>query len=82
MQGAKQTGEPLDYAASVLMLRAHEPELAEKLVDFHGVEEVLQWMQQQGLCHAPVDIVGQDEFNYDFLLQFGASGRWLAFGVT
>jgi hypothetical protein len=29
-----------------------------------------------------VDIVGQDEFHYDFLVRLDAEGRWLAFGVN
>jgi hypothetical protein len=82
MNDATQTHETLDYSDYVAKLRSCEPELADALAGFHGVEDVLQWMQRRGLCHMPVDIVGQDEFSYDFLVQFEAQGRWLAFGVT
>jgi hypothetical protein len=74
--------EPLDYPDYIQSLRVQEPVLAEELAGFHGVEDVLQWMQRRGLVQPNIDMVGQDEFSYDFLLQFEPAGRWLAFGVT
>jgi hypothetical protein len=73
---------PLEYADYMERLRANEPELAREFAEFQGIENVLDWMKRQGRCRAAVDIVGQDEFEYDFLLQLGPGGRWLAFGVT
>jgi hypothetical protein len=73
----------LDYADYVIRLRVQDPDLAAELAGFHGIENVLQWSQQRGfLAKEGIDIVGQDEFSYDFLLQFGTGGRWLAFGVN
>jgi hypothetical protein len=63
-------------------LRATDPQLAEEFAGFTGVEQVLQWMARRGLATTAVDIVGQDEFEYDFLVRLDAAGRWLAFGVT
>jgi hypothetical protein len=74
--------EPPEYVEYVNRLRAEWPDLAEEFGRFTGVEQVLQWMQRRDLCRASVDIVGQDEFHYDFLIQFDPGGRWLAFGVT
>jgi hypothetical protein len=37
-------------------------------------------MQRRGLKR--VDIVAQDEFHYDFLIELEPGGRWAAFGVT
>ena len=39
-------------------------------------------MLRRGLDKPPLDLVGQDEFNYDFLVQYEQGGKWLAFGVT
>jgi len=72
----------LDYADYVERLHAQDQALAAELAGFHGVERVLQWMQERGLIHTAIDLVGQDEFSYDFLVQLGLDGRWLAFGVT
>jgi hypothetical protein len=72
----------LEYAEHVELLRATEPILAGELAEFHGVEQVLQWMQQRGLIKPALDLVGQDEFSYDFVIEFEPNGRWLAFGVS
>ena len=71
-----------DYAEYVNRLAQQESALAEQVADFHGIEHVLQWMQTNGLCHTKVDIVGQDEFHYDFLVEMPAAGQWIVFGVT
>jgi hypothetical protein len=71
-----------EYSDHVETLRLREPELAEELKGFTGVEHVLQWMLKRGLKKPPLDMVGQDEFNYDFLLELEPAGRWLAFSVT
>lgn len=72
----------LEYADYVEVLRAGSPELADEMASFRGVEDVLQWMQRRGLTRAAVDLIGMDEFSYDFLIQFEPNGRWIAFGVT
>jgi hypothetical protein len=78
----KMTAADLEYADYVDQLRGSDPALADALVGFHGIEQVLAWMQQQGLSRAAVDIIGQDEFEYDFLIEVEPGGSWLAFGVT
>ena len=47
-----------------------------------GVSSVLKWMQASGLAGTRVDIVGQDEFESDFLVRLGSDQEWLAFGLT
>ncbi len=71
-----------EYADHVEALRAESPDLAAEIALFRGVEEVLQWMKQRGLTRAAVDLIGMDEFSYDFLIQLEPAGRWIAFGVT
>jgi hypothetical protein len=71
-----------DYRDSLPTLRAADPVLAAEVERFNGIRDVLLWMQQRNLSGAAVDIVGQDEFHYDFLIQFEPQGRWIAFGVT
>jgi hypothetical protein len=72
----------LDYPDYVETLRAREPDLAEEFARFTGITAVLDWMKRRGLTGTAVDIVGQDEFYYDFLIQMEPAGRWLSFGVT
>jgi hypothetical protein len=72
----------LDYPDDVAELRAAEPALADEIADFVGIDRVLAWMQKCQLTSAAVDIIGQDEFNYDFLIQLERDGRWISFGVT
>jgi hypothetical protein len=62
-------------------LRAEHPELARDFAGFDGLEDVLQWLGRRDLGRGAVDIVGQDEFHYDFLVRL-EGGRWLAVGVT
>jgi hypothetical protein len=71
-----------EYVDHVETLRTHSPELATEVAPFRSVEHVLQWMQRRGLTRAAVDLVGMDEFSYDFLIQLEPNGRWIAFGVT
>lgn len=72
----------LDYPNYAQQLTAVDSRLAEEIADFHGIEHVLQWMQQRQLPNNRVDIIGQDEFNYDFLIELEPQGRWLVFGVS
>jgi hypothetical protein len=74
--------DPPEYAAYVEALRAGAPDLARDVEAFPGIGQVLDWMQRKGLDLKRIDFVPQDEFEYDFLLELGAGGRWLAFGVT
>jgi hypothetical protein len=72
----------LEYADHVAALRRDEPGLADEVAGFTGIAAVLAWMQRRGLTRAAVDMVGQDEFHYDFLIELEPGGRWVAFGVT
>ena len=71
-----------DYADHIAALRNQSPDLAAEVAAFRGIEDVLQWMKRRGLTRAAVDLIGMDEFSYDFLIQLEANGRWIAFGVT
>jgi hypothetical protein len=71
-----------EYADHIEALRNESPDLAAETASFRSVEAVLQWMKQRGLTRAAVDLVGMDEFSYDFLIQLEPNGRWIAFGIT
>ena len=73
---------PPEFDDYVERLRPDYPELADAFAGFTGIEQVVQWMAQHALMGKDVDIVGQDEFHYDFLVHLGKEGRWLAFGVN
>lgn len=72
----------MNYPEYVDALRSIRPDLAAEVADFTGVSGVLRWMQARGLAGTAVDIVGQDEFESDFLIRLGHEGKWLAFGIT
>ena len=72
----------MDYSDYCDALRAMHPRLTEELASFNGVSDMLAWMQRRDLCHAAVDMVALDEFEYDFLIELQNEGRWLAFGLT
>ena len=74
--------EPMEYADYVRELRAAHPDLAEALSRSDSIEKVLDWMQTRELPAGVVDIIGQDEFSYDFLIRLNAEDRWLVFGVN
>jgi hypothetical protein len=70
------------YRDHVENLRAVRPGLAAEVADFTGVTSVLNWMQARGLARTRVDIVGQDEFESDFLVYLGTDQEWVVFGLT
>jgi hypothetical protein len=70
------------YADYVNALRADLPDLAAVFAPSDSLEKVLDWMQTRDLPAGAVDIIGQDEFSYDFLIRLDAEGRWLVFGVN
>jgi hypothetical protein len=72
----------LDYVDHVAALRARDAGLADEVASFTSISRVLTWMQQRALTQAKIDIVGQDEFHYDFMIELEPGGRWLVFGVT
>jgi hypothetical protein len=81
MSGCQRNGCEPEYEEYVARLRIQSPELAAGVGGFKGISWVLEWMERRGLNHG-VDIVGQDEFHYDFLIRLDAEDHWIVFGVT
>jgi hypothetical protein len=73
---------PPEFEDYLQHLRATHADLATEFAGFTGIEQVLQWMSRRQLTGRDVDIVGQDEFHYDFLVRLDGEGRWLGFGVN
>jgi hypothetical protein len=71
-----------EYEDHVNALRQADALLAAEVGGFTGIKSVLDWIGKRGLAKAHIDIVGQDEFHYDFLIEVEPGGRWAAFGVT
>jgi len=83
MTPAAKLVELLDEAADlVAMLRMTEPALADELARFDRIRHVIEWLTGRATLGAGVDMVGQDEFHYDFLAPLPPGNRWLVFGVT
>jgi hypothetical protein len=72
----------LEYADCVDRLRATHPGLASEVAGWLGLEQVLAWMNARGAGRGDIDIIGMDEFSYDFLVRVAPGGEWLSFGVT
>ena len=72
----------MNYVDHVETLRAIRPDLAAEVLGFTGVSSVLSWMQTRGLTRTTVDVVGQDEFESDFIIRLGSESEWIAFGIT
>jgi hypothetical protein len=72
--------EPPEFADHIEKLGADHPDLGRAFASFKGIDDVLRWMGSR--ARTDIDIVGMDEFHYDFLVRLDDSGRWLAFGVT
>ena len=71
-----------DYPDHVDLLRPTDSGLADEVAGFTGITSVMAWMQRHGRTRAAIDILGQDEFHYDFMIELEPAGRWLVFGVT
>ncbi len=74
--------EHKSYPDHVQALAVEYPELARLFSRSDSLENVLDWMQSRDLPSGAVDIIGQDEFSYDFLIRLEPEGRWLVFGVN
>jgi hypothetical protein len=72
----------MNYREHVEVLRARRADLAAEVAGFTVVTSVMQWMQARGLTQTTVDIIGQDEFEYDFVVRVGSDEEWLVFGLT
>ncbi len=79
---SKTTPIEMEYPGHVDRLRLADSLLADQVAGFTGITGVMAWMQHHDRTRVPIDIVGQDEFHYDFLIELEPAGRWLVFGVT
>jgi hypothetical protein len=81
VRGTARIGPP-EFAEYLERLRSVNPGLAEQFRGFDGITHVLDWMKQRDVGRDAIDIVGQDEFSYDFLIHLRPNGGWLVFGVN
>ena len=72
----------MEYPGHVDQLRRIDSLLADEVACFTGITSVMAWMQRHDRTRVPIDIIGQDEFHYDFMIELEPAGRWLVFGVT
>ena len=72
----------MEYPGHVDQLRRIDSLLADEVAGFTGITSVMAWMQRHDRTRVPIDIIGQDEFHYDFMIELEPAGRWLVFGVT
>jgi len=72
----------MEYSDHVAALANEYPELAVQFARSDSLENVMDWMETRDLPAGTVDIIGQDEFSYDFLIRLETPDRWLVFGVN
>lgn len=72
----------MDFAEQLRELRLTDPVLADRVVGLKNLESILAWIPTVGLSLASVDLVQQDEYNYDFLVPLEDGQRCLSFGLT
>jgi hypothetical protein len=72
----------MEYTEHLAAVRREHPDVGDGLPGTDSLEHVLDWMKGRGFPAGSVDIVGQDEFSYDFLIRLEEGGRWLVFGVN
>ena len=80
--GALSCGLFDTYAEDILRIRGTLPELASEIANFCGVAQVVDWLSARGIGQTALDLIGMDEFEYDFVVQCEQEACWLAFGVT
>ena len=80
--GALTCGSLDTYAEDIVRLRGALPKIADEIAKFVGIGQVMDWMTGRSPGRASVDLIGMDEFEYDFLMELEPAGRWLVFGVT
>ena len=69
-----------EYSDYVEAVKVDHPALGGDIAGFHGISNVLDWMNRRSLT--TIDMVGQDEFEYDFMVKLEPEQNWLVFGVT
>jgi len=72
----------VEYADHIAVLHQTHPDLAAVFGRSDSLKNVLAWLEERNLPGGAVDIVGQDEFSYDFLVRLPEADHWLAFGVN
>ena len=50
------------------------------LAELTSLEKILAWMQANQLPMDQLDLIAQDEFCHEFLVQW--KGQWVVFGLT
>jgi hypothetical protein len=79
--GALTCGSLDAYAGDIARIRGSHPALAEEIASFVGIGQVMDWFSAKGTPPA-IELIGMDEFEYDFLVEVAGESVWLAFGVT
>ena len=79
--GALACGSHDTYPHDIARMRASYPLLADEIAGFVGIGQVMDWFAARGVPPA-IDLIGMDEFEYDFVVEAKPEGVWLAFGVT
>ena len=79
--GAITCGSLDTFTNDIAQLRVSHPVLADEIASFVGIGQVMDWFTSRGAPPA-IDLIGMDEFEYDFLVEVKSEGVWLAFGVT
>ena len=62
----------MDYASQLATLTVADPALGAEVAKLRNLEAILKWAPTAGIPLVGIDLVQQDEYNYDLLLPLGA----------
>lgn len=72
----------MTYKGDIEHLSETYPDIANAFGGLRTLEEVFKWIRGAGDASGAIDVIAQDEFSHDFVLELPELKRFAAFGVT
>ena len=72
----------MTYKDDIWQLKQTYPEVAAAFGDMRTLEDVFKWIREVGSRAGAVDVIAQDEFSHDFVVELVDIRKFAAFGVT
>lgn len=70
----------MEYPECISVLQIAHPALADRIACFTNLEHILNWLTAENYPLGSLDMITQDEFCHDLLIQKGDD--WIVFGMT
>jgi|AGTN01.1.fsa_nt_gi hypothetical protein len=72
----------MTYEKDIEQLRETFPFVATAFGGMRTLEDVFKWIREVGSVAGSIDVIAQDEFSHDFVLELPGLKMFVAFGVT